>query len=120
MILDPHSRREVGWAVSDRMKKELAIRTLSSVNRRRQGPNPASKTSIIRVAIVLHLWLDRYVARKAEITGRLQCFRKRRFALFAQTGRTISTCMNCHLKIVAHLSFGGGDVLPRKREIQCL
>jgi transposase InsO family protein len=36
VILDLHSRRVVGWAVSDRMKKDLAIRALDmAVNLRR-------------------------------------------------------------------------------------
>jgi putative transposase len=28
LYLDPHSRRVIGWAVSDRMKRDLAIRAL--------------------------------------------------------------------------------------------
>lgn len=36
VILDLHSRRVVGWAVSDRMKKDLAIRALDMAVRLRQ------------------------------------------------------------------------------------
>ncbi len=35
VILDLHSRRVVGWAVSDRMKKNLAIRALDMAVRLR-------------------------------------------------------------------------------------
>ncbi|MEC3950212.1 IS3 family transposase [Sphingobium sp. HWE2-09] len=38
VILDLHSRRVVGWAVSDRMKKDLAIRALDMAVRLRQPP----------------------------------------------------------------------------------
>lgn len=38
VILDLHSRRLVGWAVSDRMKKDLAIRALDMAVRLRQPP----------------------------------------------------------------------------------
>ncbi len=38
IILDLHSRRVVGWAVSDRMKKDLAIRALEMAVRLRQPP----------------------------------------------------------------------------------
>ena len=38
VILDLHSRRVVGWAVSDRMKKDLAIRALNMAGRLRQPP----------------------------------------------------------------------------------
>jgi putative transposase len=37
-ILDLHSRRVVGWAVSDRMKKDLAIRALDMAVRLRTPP----------------------------------------------------------------------------------
>jgi transposase InsO family protein len=37
-ILDLHSRRVVGWAASDRMKKDLAIRALDMAVRLRQPP----------------------------------------------------------------------------------
>ena len=36
VILDLHSRHVVGWAVSDRMKKDLAIRALEMAARLRQ------------------------------------------------------------------------------------
>ena len=36
VILDLHSRHVVGWAVSDRMKKDLAIRALETAARLRQ------------------------------------------------------------------------------------
>ena len=39
VILDLHSRRVVGWAVSDRMKKDLAIRALDMAVRLRQPPD---------------------------------------------------------------------------------
>ena len=38
VILDLHSRRVVGWAVSDRMKKDLAIRALDMAVRLRNPP----------------------------------------------------------------------------------
>jgi transposase InsO family protein len=38
VILDLHSRRVVGWAVSDRMKKDLAIRALDMAVRLRLPP----------------------------------------------------------------------------------
>ena len=38
VILDLHSRRVVGWAVSDRMKKDLAIRALEMAVRLRNPP----------------------------------------------------------------------------------
>jgi transposase InsO family protein len=38
VIVDLHSRRVVGWAVSDRMKKDLAIRALDMAVRLRQPP----------------------------------------------------------------------------------
>lgn len=38
VILDLHSRRVVGWAVSDRMKKNLAIRALEMAVRLRPPP----------------------------------------------------------------------------------
>ena len=38
VILDLHSRRVVGWAVSDRIKKDLAIRALDMAVRLRQPP----------------------------------------------------------------------------------
>ena len=38
VILNLHSRRVVGWAVSDRMKKDLAIRALDMAVRLRQPP----------------------------------------------------------------------------------
>lgn len=38
VILDLHSRRVVGGVVSDRMKKDLAIRALDMVVRLRQPP----------------------------------------------------------------------------------
>jgi putative transposase len=38
VILDLHSRRVVGWAVSDRMKKDLAIRALDMAVRLRKPP----------------------------------------------------------------------------------
>ena len=38
VILDLHSQRVVGWAVSDRMKKDLAIRALDMAVRLRQPP----------------------------------------------------------------------------------
>ncbi|MBV2186164.1 MAG: IS3 family transposase [Rhizobium sp.] len=38
VILDLHSRRVVGWAVSDRMKKDLAIRALDMAVQLRQPP----------------------------------------------------------------------------------
>ena len=38
VILDLHSRRVIGWAVSDRMKKDLAIRALDMAVRLRQPP----------------------------------------------------------------------------------
>ena len=37
VVLDLHSRRVVGWAVSDRMKKDLAIRPLDKVVRLRNS-----------------------------------------------------------------------------------
>lgn len=39
VILDLHSRRVVGWAVSDRMKKDLAIRALDMAVRLRNPPH---------------------------------------------------------------------------------
>lgn len=39
VILDLHSRRIIGWAVSDRMKKDLAIRALDMAVRLRNPPN---------------------------------------------------------------------------------
>ena len=38
VILDLHSRRVVGWAVSDRMKKDLAIHALDMAVRLRKPP----------------------------------------------------------------------------------
>lgn len=38
VLLDLHSRRVVGWAVSDRMKRDLAIRALDMAVRLRQPP----------------------------------------------------------------------------------
>ena len=38
VILDLHSRRVVGWAVSDRMKKDLAIQALDMDVRLRNSP----------------------------------------------------------------------------------
>lgn len=38
VILDLHSRRVIGWAVSDRMKKDLAIRALDMAVRLRNPP----------------------------------------------------------------------------------
>jgi putative transposase len=38
MILDPDSRRTVGWAVSNRMKRDLAIRALEMVIKLRRPP----------------------------------------------------------------------------------
>ena len=38
VILDLHCRQVVGWAVSDRMKKDLAIRALDMAVRLRQPP----------------------------------------------------------------------------------
>jgi putative transposase len=38
VILDLHSRRVVGWAVSDRMKKDLAIQALDMAVRLRNPP----------------------------------------------------------------------------------
>jgi putative transposase len=38
VILDLHSRRVVGWAVSDRMKKDLAIWALDMAVRLRNPP----------------------------------------------------------------------------------
>ena len=38
VILDLHCRHVVGWAVSDRMKKDLAIRALDMAVRLRQPP----------------------------------------------------------------------------------
>lgn len=38
VILDLHSRRVVGWAVSDRMKRDLAIRALDMAVRLRRPP----------------------------------------------------------------------------------
>jgi transposase InsO family protein len=45
VVLDLHSRRVVGWAVSDRMKKDLAIRALDMAVNLRQ---PAENGSRIR------------------------------------------------------------------------
>ena len=39
VILDLHSRRIVGWAVSDRMKKDLAITALDMAVRLRNPPH---------------------------------------------------------------------------------
>jgi transposase InsO family protein len=39
VILDLHSRRVVGWAASDRMKKDLAIRALDMAVRLRNPPH---------------------------------------------------------------------------------
>jgi putative transposase len=38
VILDPHSRRVIGWAVSNRMKRDLAIRALTMAITFRQAP----------------------------------------------------------------------------------
>ena len=43
VILDLHSRRVVGWAVSDRMKKDLAIRALDMAVRLRRPPEPSAR-----------------------------------------------------------------------------
>ena len=39
VILDLHSRRVIGWAVSNRMKRDLAIRALKMAVALRQPPN---------------------------------------------------------------------------------
>ena len=39
MILDLHSRRVIGWAVSNRMKRDLAIRALKMAIAFRSPPN---------------------------------------------------------------------------------
>ena len=46
VVLDLHSRRVVGWAVSDRMKKDLAIRALDMAVNLRQPPKAASSILI--------------------------------------------------------------------------
>ncbi len=56
VILDLHSRRVVGWAVSNRMKRDLAIRALKMPSRSVSRPRTASITRI--------------VGRKADSTGR--------------------------------------------------
>ena len=38
VVLDLHSRRVIGWAVSDRMKRDLAIRAFDIAARRRNPP----------------------------------------------------------------------------------
>jgi putative transposase len=38
VILDLHSRRVIGWAVSDRMKRDLAIRALKMAIALRSPP----------------------------------------------------------------------------------
>jgi transposase InsO family protein len=53
VILDPHSRRVVGWAVSDRMKKYLAIRALDMAVRFRNPPKAASSILIAAANIAL-------------------------------------------------------------------
>src|SRR3546814_15101109 len=55
VILDLHSRRVVGWAVSDRMKKDLAIRALDMAVRL-SNPPPRSE--------------DRRVGKECVSTGR--------------------------------------------------
>lgn len=50
MILDLDSRRVVGWAVSNRMKRDLAIRALKMCGNR---PRDASITRFEEASIVL-------------------------------------------------------------------
>jgi putative transposase len=46
VILDLHSRRVIGWAVSNRMKRDLAIRALKMAIALRRRPAAASSTAI--------------------------------------------------------------------------
>lgn len=45
VILDLHSRRVIGWAVSNRMKRDLAIRALKMATAFRHSPKAASSTA---------------------------------------------------------------------------
>ena len=53
VILDLHSRRVIGWAVSNRMKRDLAIRALKMAIAFRHRPKAASITRIAGRNIVL-------------------------------------------------------------------
>jgi transposase InsO family protein len=46
VILDLHSRRVIGWAVSNRMKRDLAIRALKMAIASEHRPEAASTTRI--------------------------------------------------------------------------
>ena len=51
VILDLYSRRIIGWAVSNRMKRDLAIRALDMAVALRQPPRAAFTTPIVEASI---------------------------------------------------------------------
>ena len=53
VIVDLHSRRAVGWAVSDRIKKELAIIALDTAVRLRRPAEAVCSILIAEANIVL-------------------------------------------------------------------
>ena len=53
VILDLYSRRVIGWAVSDRMKRDLAIRALKMAMRHKYATGPGGPTALSAPKIVI-------------------------------------------------------------------
>ena len=64
VILDLHSRRVIGWAVSNRMKRDLAIRALQMAVALRQLSSDEAPENAADIeggadgALVVRSWLD--------------------------------------------------------------